>query len=187
MREETVIARAAFDEKLPTYWMLNALTILFFTFIGIAVIPVWLFLGWRIHRKQYERLECELTERTLNVRRGFLFRVEKSIPLDKIQDVSMKEGPILRHLGLSALGIETAGSSGPQGGADAQLTGVVDAPAFRDAILNQRDLVVSASGPAPAGGATSATAPPPSDGSTLEEISATLKRIEALLEREPRD
>jgi len=177
MREENVLLRARFDTKLPKYWMLSTLTVLAVTFIGIPFIPVWLVIGWGIHKKQFEKLECELTERTLNIRRGFLFRVEKAIPLDKIQDVSMKEGPILRYLGLSALGIETAGQS-VQGGSDAQLTGVVDSPEFRDAILNQRDKVVTAGEVAPSQAPSA-----PADVELLGEIRDSLSRIEALLVR----
>ena len=177
MREEKVQLEAEFDERLPHYWLLSAIFVLAVSFIGIPIIPFWLVFGRRLHRKQYERMECELTERTLNIRRGFLFRVEKNIPLDKIQDVAMKEGPILRYLGLSALAVETAGQSAPQGAGDATLVGVVDAPAFRDAILNQRDRIVAA------GPASGARAEPPAEG-LLVEIRDSLRRIEGLLERD---
>lgn len=179
MREEKVLTRAVFDEKLPVYWMVSALFLLLVTFIGIPLIPIWFLLGRAFHRKQFENMECDLTERSLNIRRGVLFRVEKNIPLDKIQDVSMKEGPILRRLGLSALVVETAGQSSPQGSGDATLTGVVDAPTFRDAILNQRDHIVASGGGPPL-----APGGPVSD-DVLVEIRDTLKRIETLLaERE---
>ena len=177
-----MLVKARFDPKLPTYWMFGTLLVLTLSFVGIPLVPVWLIFGWRVHKKQYERMECELTERSLNIRRGFLFRVEKNLPLDKIQDVAMKEGPILRHLGLSALAVETAGQSSPQGGTDATLTGVVDAPEFRDAILNQRDLVAGMLGPVRA-----AAAPAPgaaAEEGVLVEIRDSLHRIEGLLERD---
>jgi putative membrane protein len=108
-----------------------------------------------------------------------IFRSEKNIPLDKIQDVGMVEGPLLRKLGLVQLSIETAGQSSAQGAADASLVGIIDARAFRDAILEQRDRVVGA---APA----SASEPQDRAGSNsshdvLVEISASLGRIESLL------
>ena len=183
MREEKVLLKARFDPKLPHYWMIGTLFILACTFIGIPLIPFWLVLGGRVHRKQYERMECELTERSLNIRRGFLFRVDKNIPLDKIQDIAMKEGPLLRHLGLSALAVETAGQSSPQGGSDAMLTGVVDAPGFRDAILNQRDLVVGVSAGTAVGDAPSER--PMGNENALLEIRDSLHRIEGLLARDP--
>ncbi len=177
-----MLVKARFDRKLPHYWMIGTLLVLACTLIGIPLIPFWLVLGWRVHRKQYERMECELTERSLNIRRGFLFRVEKNIPLDKIQDVAMKEGPILRHLGLSALAIETAGQSSPQGGSDATLTGVVDAPGFRDVILNQRDLVAGVLTGAGTGDALLAGLT--GDENVLLEIRDSLHRIEGLLARD---
>ena len=103
-----------------------------------------------------------------------LFRTEKNVPLDKIQDVAMKEGPLLRKLGLASLGVETAGSSNPQG-ADAQLVGVVDAPVFRDAILDQRDKVVEGQGKAPVEASAS------SKDDVLVEIRDSLLRIEGVL------
>ena len=188
MRQETVLLEPRFDSRLPTYWMLSAQFVLLISVIGIPIMPFWLLFGMALHRKQYEKLECQLTERTLNIKKGVLFRTEKNIPLDKIQDVAMKEGPLLRYLGLASLSIETAGSSNPQG-ADAHLVGVVDAPAFRDAILDQRDEVVEGRGrkgaeaPAPA---TVAAAEPARDAALLGEIRDSLHRIEKLLARDPR-
>lgn len=176
MRSETVLLEAKFDSKLPNYWMFNALLVLFFSVIGIPFIPFWLVLGWSFHKKQYERLSCTLTERSLNVKRGVVFRVEKNIPLDKIQDVGMKEGPLLRKLGLASLSIETAGQSATPSGADAALVGIVDSPKFRDAILDQRDLIVSSGGAAPV-----ATEPVAGDETVLVEIRDSLKRIEGMM------
>jgi len=184
MRDEKVLVKARFDAKLPTYWMMGTLLGLTFSFIGIPFVPIWLIFGWGVHKKQYEVMECELTERSLNIRRGFIFRVEKNIPLDKIQDVGMKEGPLLRKLGLSALAVETAGQSSAQGSSDATLTGVIDAPAFRDAILNQRDLVagvaLAPAAPVPP------TAPAVAGEEVLVEIRDSLHRIEGLLGRSDR-
>ena len=140
--------------------------------------PIWFFLGWGIYQKSFDAMSFELTERALNIRKGFIFRTEKSIPLDKIQDVGMKEGPLLRRMGLSSLMVETAGQSNPQGLSDAMLTGVIDAPAFRDAILDQRDRVVALGTPT-----SSPTAPsqPAGDEGVLGEIRDSLVRIEGIL------
>lgn len=175
LRKETILQAARFDPKLPKYWMANALIMMVVTVIFIPLVPVWLFFGWSLHRKQYERLECHLTDRSLNIRKGLIFRVEKNIPLDKIQDVGLREGPLLRWLGLASLVIETAGQSSPQGGSDAHLVGVVDAPAFRDAVLDQRDAVV----------ANLRGTPPPATESQGAAASATDAQIELL--REIRD
>jgi putative membrane protein len=181
MRNETVLLEARFDTKLPKYWMISTLIGLTFTVVGIPLIPFALIFGYAFFQKRYDALQCQLTERTLHIKRGVIFRSEKNIPLDKIQDIGMTEGPLLRKLGLASLAVETAGQSATQGMADASLVGVVDAPAFRDAILDQRDRV-SATGTvavAEAAEASSAT----SSHAVLVEISESLKRIESLLER----
>ena len=139
-------------------------------------IPIWLVVGWFVHHKQYEVLECQVTDRSVNITKGLLFKTQKNIPLDKITDLAVKEGPILRALGLCVLNIETAG--GGQGSAmgEASLIGVVDALDFRDTVLEQRDKV---------GGGSHLAESPPSDAAVLVEIRDALLRIEGRLnERE---
>lgn len=183
MRNETVLRQARFDPKLPSYWMASTILGLIFTVFGIVLIPFLLMFGWGFFKKRYDVLECTLTERTLHIKRGVIFKSEKNIPLDKIQDIGMTEGPLLRRLGLASLRIETAGQSAAQGAADAQLVGVIDAPGFRDAILDQRDRVAgggAVAAPAPAEGTEASTR---TDG-VLIEIRDSLQRIEGLLTRD---
>jgi putative membrane protein len=120
----------------------------------------------------------------LVVERGVLFTVQKTIPLQRIQDLTVRGGPLLRALGLEMMSIETAGQSQPQGGSDARLLGVVDLRGFRRKVLEQCravDAVMPAEGgaPPPARGG-----PEPVEGpAVLVEIRDTLKRIEELLSR----
>ena len=65
------------------------------------------------------------------------FKEEKSIPLEKITDVGLSQGPIMRMFGLYRLSFETAGQSGH--GALVSLLGVENASEFREAILEQKD------------------------------------------------
>jgi putative membrane protein len=144
-----VLTVARFDDKLRTYWFLQIVVILLATIVGIVILPVWL-LGWGqwYARRSFDALKCELHERTLVVKRGIFFRVEKTIPLDKIQDLTVKEGPLLRWLGLRSLKIETAGQGTP-GASEADLVGIVDPIDFRDAVLRQRDALSGVSAPRP--------------------------------------
>lgn len=109
------------------------------TIVGIPVALIW-FLGvgrwWAQH--YYDKLECHLSDKTLRYRKGILVQVEKTIPLENIQDVTFVEGPILRHFHLSTLKFETAGSSAGQA-SDMHLTGIMDAHDFRNRILAARD------------------------------------------------
>ncbi len=113
--------------------------VLLISIVGIPFALLW-FLGvgrwWAQH--YYDRLECHLSDKTLRYRKGILVQVEKTIPLENIQDVTFVEGPILRYFQLSTLKFETAGSGAGQAN-DMHLTGIVDAHEFRNRILAARD------------------------------------------------
>ena len=109
------------------------------TIVGIPLALLW-FLGvgqWWAHH-YFDKLEFELTDKTLRFRKGILVQVEKTIPLENIQDVTFIEGPVLRRFNLSKLKFETAGHSAGQAN-DMELTGIIDAHAFRNRILEARD------------------------------------------------
>lgn len=89
-------------------------------------------------RLHIERLECELTPKALRYRKGIIVQVEKTIPLENIQDVTFIEGPLLRHVNLSTIKFETAGMSAGQG-SHMHLTGIIDAHAFREVMMEARE------------------------------------------------
>ena len=135
-----LLKKAEFNPRLKTYLNLYGLFILLISLITIPLIPFWLIIAPYFIGKYFDRLECELTSRSLRFKKGFIVQIEKTIPLDKIQDLTFKEGPILKKLGLSVLRIETAGNSGA-GSADLSLLGIVDAHKFREMVFDQRDKV----------------------------------------------
>ncbi len=73
--------------------------------------------------------------------------MERTIPLDKIQDLTFREGPLLKAFGLSIFKIETAGNTG-QGSSDMTLIGIINAADFRKKVFDQRDKVTDHSGSA---------------------------------------
>jgi len=129
-----------FDRKVIVYWWLAAMLGLAVTIIGIPLAILWLPLGWIVHKKQFENLSCELTDRSINLRMGWLFKKQQNIPLDKLTDVSIHEGPILNFFGVVRMQFETAGAQ------PFMLTGVKDGPSFRDLVLKQRDSLSTLSG-----------------------------------------
>lgn len=137
MRDEEVLARASFHPNLRVYRYVQVAGLMVATVVGIVALPVWLVAGWWWSTRYWELLECELGERTLSIAYGIWFRTEKSIPLEQIQDVSVRHGPLLDWLGLTKLRIETAGQGSEQ--AAGNLVGVERAVAFRDRILEQRE------------------------------------------------
>lgn len=191
MSRGDVLERAEFDPKLRLYLVLQGAGVLAATIVGIVLIPFWAVAGPFWARRYYERLECALTERTLTYHKGILFRSEVTVPLDKIQDLTVKYGPVLDWLGLAKLSVVTAGQHAAQG-AEIGLVGVVDAPAFRDRVLDRRDALADRRpgrgtdrGRAPPGDAAGA-GPEDDQRPGADAVAGSLERIEALL-REIRD
>ncbi len=139
---DPILLSAQFDPRLQTYFMLQAQALLLCTFIGIPLMPFWFLFARGIHRRQYQGLGCELTTRSLVVRRGHIFKVQQNIPLDKVTDLAVYEGPLLRALGLTSMRIETAGGGQATATGQAFLPGVVNLEAFRERVLAQRDAIV---------------------------------------------
>ena len=135
---DEVLAEASFHPNLRWYRYLQGALGLVASVVGIVALPVWLVAGWWWAVRSWEVLECELAERTLSIGYGIWFRTEKSIPLEQIQDVSVRHGPLLDWLGLTKLKIETAGQGSSQQAAG-NLVGVEEPIAFRDRILEQRE------------------------------------------------
>lgn len=168
-----LLKKAEFNPRLKTYLNLYGLFVLFISLITIPLIPFWLVIAPYFINKYFDRLECELTTRSLRFKKGLIVQIEKTIPLDKIQDLTFKEGPLLKKLGLSVLRIETAGNSGA-GTADLSLLGIVDAHEFRQMVFDQRDIVTDNS----KGNSTESE----SMVEILADIRDSLKRIESKIQ-----
>ena len=138
--EEHVIWDAEFNDAVTTYWLLNGIILCIVTVVGILFLPIWFFMGKWITRKYLASHKCTLTDRSLKVSKGILTKIEKTVPLDRITDVGIIQGPIMRYFDIEALSVETAGQS--SAGSLVQLAGIKDGRKFRDAVLAQRDRVV---------------------------------------------
>ncbi len=174
--------KAEFHPALKTYIFVYVLWMLFVSIIGIIVVPFWLFgFGMFFTQRYFSHLECALTEKTLEYRKGYLFRVEKTVLLDKIQDLTLKEGPLLRAFGLAMLIVETAGQSNPESTGDAKLIGIIDAREFRKKVLAQRDKLTAES--LAEKSATKEIQTDENQITLLSDIRNSLGRIEKMLER----
>ena len=164
---------AEFNPRIKAYIIWYGVLICFIMLFAIPLIPVWLIIAAIYVPKYYDRLHCELTTRSLKFTKGYIFKTEKTIPLDKIQDLTFKEGPLLKALGLSILKIETAGGSGTAS-PDLTLIGIVDASNFRDRVFDQRDIVTENKSSSSSQGYNE------TEGivEVLKDIRASLKRIE---------
>lgn len=130
---------ARFHPRLPTYLLAAPAIVLALTVVGIPFLLLWIPLGGLWARRYVERLTCRLTEDTVEIGKGLLFRHEATIPLDRIQDISLREGPLQRYLGISALRFETAGGAGAAQSGNLDIPGIRDAREFRTAVLRQRN------------------------------------------------
>lgn len=137
MAEEIVIAEAEFTPKVCIYWLLSGAIVIAVTVVGIPLLIIWFPVGFIFTRHYLDSMKCVLTNKVLRVNKGVLTKTEKTIPLEKITDLGLVQGPVMRAFGIEQLSIETAGQSGV--GALVSLQGIVDAKAFRKKVLDQRD------------------------------------------------
>ena len=156
-----------FDKKITIYWWMVANLTLLSTIVGRPLMIFWLPFGWLVHLRQYQHMSAALTDRSVNMRVGWMFKKQQNIPLDKLTDVSIHEGPILNAFGVVKMQFETAGA------APFILTGVKNSDEFRDLVLKQRDLLVSNTQP---------IAPSVGSNDVLAEIRDLLKSIDSRLE-----
>jgi putative membrane protein len=179
MSEPAILWDAEFNPKVKAYYLWSTTIILCVTIIGIPFAIVYLIVGNWLIGLYLENLGCTLSERTLDIKKGILNKTESTIPLEKITDLQMFQGPIMRHFGLRGFKVETAGQSSGPGGSLVNIIGIVDAVEFRKSVLDQRDRLASG------GQATSAAAPPPTPATgddsakILGEIRDVLVRIES--------
>jgi len=139
--ESNLIQKAEFNPSIKTYILLIVAFFLTISVLGIPILIIWfLGLGQYISKRFYENLSCELTDRHLEFKKGVLFKIEKTIPLENIQDLTFVENPFLKILDLRILKIETAGQSNPQG-SDMKLIGILDSSDFKKKVLHQRELL----------------------------------------------
>lgn len=179
-----ILREATFDrDALVKYHWTGLLPVCVFIITIPIVIVVAIFYAVLLDRI-IASWSATLTRRSLIVRKGVFNKVERTIPLEKITDLSATQGPIMRLFGLKRLGVETAGqSTGSEGGSLVSLIGIVDTDDFRTAVLEQRDRVTGVADEPRTGTTFEAAAMAIPDASTLADIAATLRRIETLLER----
>jgi len=142
-QDNPIIRKAVFNPKVKTYIFLIVLFYLFVSVIGIVVIPIWIFgFGQWISGKFFNTLKCELSTKNLYFSKGIILHIEKTIPLENIQDVSFWGGPVLRYFGLTFIKIETAGGGGSHNSNMMSIPGVEEAEAFKNLVLLQREKVI---------------------------------------------
>jgi putative membrane protein len=178
MRTEKIILRATFNPKVKTYWILSSTIAFVFSIIGIPLLVIWIPLAFVFAERYLQSLECVLTDKAVKLKSGIMNKVEKTIPLDKITDLGLSQGPIMRALDIERVSVETAGSSSP--GALASVIGINGGRAFRDAVMQQKELMTAGVGSGSSAANTGMIEAGQSEEQTqlLREIRDCLVRIE---------
>lgn len=179
---ERILREAEFGPRVVAYHVWSVAVVFLCTVVLIPLLPIAVPVAIWYYRRHYQRLRVVLTSRDLKIHRGILVREEKSIPLEKITDLRLFQGPIMRHFGVTGLAVETAGQT--SAGALATVHGIVDTEGFRDQVLKQRDRIADSDEPS---GKQASVQPASVDSDqqimldTLSDIRDTLRRIEERL------
>ncbi|MEN0021119.1 MAG: PH domain-containing protein [Planctomycetota bacterium] len=188
MPEPAVLRTAEFDPRVKTYRLTSSMLVCLVSVIFIPLIPIVYLIGQWLVQRWLDALGCTLTERTLEIKQGIFNRSESTIPLEKITDLQLHQGWLMRRFGLEGFRVETAGQSSVPGGSLVNMIGIVDTRAFREAVLAQRDARESqqrTTAPAspPLAADTSGVASPEAV-ELLREAVASLHRIEASIRKD---
>jgi membrane protein YdbS with pleckstrin-like domain len=101
---------------------------------GLVVAAVYWIWGKSLSTRQSQALSYRLENGKLCADSGVYFLKRKSIPLDRVSDFMLAQGPLQRRYGIWALHVQTAGAGG-QTIAEAILFGLEDPEAVRDELF----------------------------------------------------
>ncbi|MCL1909504.1 MAG: PH domain-containing protein [Kiritimatiellaeota bacterium] len=101
--------------------------------VFILLLYCFAFAPW-LGQRQAANLRYRLEDDVLCVDGGVFFVYRKSIPVERITDIALVQGPILRRHGIWAMRIQTAGSPN----CEATLYAVHNPEAVRELILSRR-------------------------------------------------
>jgi membrane protein YdbS with pleckstrin-like domain len=104
-----IVVFTRFDEYMPRYVRLlvqagEAFAIAALVFEGVV--------GWTIVRLDYELRWYMVSDRAIRIREGIATIREKTIALANIQNISIRQGPLQRLLGIADVEVRTAGGGG---------------------------------------------------------------------------
>jgi len=111
--------------------------IVFIVLASVFLLLVLSVFGHWLCPQQANNLCYRLEGSTLRADGGVFFLFRKSIPLERITDVALVQGPLMRFFNIWAMRIQTAGSAQ----CEATLYGVRNPEEMRELILSQRKQV----------------------------------------------
>jgi membrane protein YdbS with pleckstrin-like domain len=100
--------------------------------ILISTVVIYILL-WIWVSMYYDSMSYELREDEINWKRGVWFRTTGIVPYNRIVNLDLRQGPLMRFLGISTLAIQTAGYSG-QAVPEIKIEGIEHAEELRELI-----------------------------------------------------
>jgi membrane protein YdbS with pleckstrin-like domain len=145
-------------------------------FLGILVILVAIIVLFAVWAKlYYASMWYELHHDEMRWKRGVIFRRTGIVPYNRITNIDIRQGPVMRRLKISTISIQTAGYSG-QAQAEIRIEAIVHAEELRELI---RGMVRATGGGDGTGTGSAGTTVKTAELQILDE----LKAIRELLER----
>lgn len=142
-------------------------------FIAVIFILLWIWVGM-----YYDSMSYELREDEINWKRGVWFQTTGIVPYNRIVNLDLRQGPLMRFLGISTLAIQTAGYSG-QAVPEIKIEGIEHAEELRELIRSH----VRGSLSHDDGTGSAKPSSSPSGVSVHQQMLTELQKIRSLLEQ----
>src|SRR5512137_1531433 len=149
-----------------------------FSFVILGFIAVIFILLWIWVAMYYDSMSYELREDEINWKRGVWFQTTGIVPYNRIVNLDLRQGPLMRFLGISTLAIQTAGYSG-QAVPEIKIEGIEHAEELRELIRPHVRGSVSHDD----GTGSAKPSSTPSGISVHQQMLAELQQIRSLLEQ----
>ncbi len=115
----------------------NALSVVLGLLYGLVALPAIVM--------QYLRFSYRITPQQIVIQKGVLNRKNRSIPIERVQNIQIEQNLFARLLGVAKVNIETAGSSGTEG--SLEYVGVDAAHEIRQAVRSFQHRTAEAPAP----------------------------------------
>ncbi|MBP7410858.1 MAG: PH domain-containing protein [Methanoculleus sp.] len=145
--------------------------------VALPVLAAVVFVVYWIPR-YYESIVYRLTVTEITWQRGVWFRQTGIVPYNRITNVDIVQGPLMRFFAFSAVRVQTAGYSA-QARAEIVLNGIADPKDLQEKIMN----FVRRTGPVAVGGGPEEVPVPPAADVIVEELRAIRRLLESREER----
>ncbi|WP_292491980.1 PH domain-containing protein [Methanoculleus sp. 10] len=145
--------------------------------VALPVLAAVVFVVYWIPR-YYESIVYRLTVTEITWQRGVWFRQTGIVPYNRITNVDIIQGPLMRFFAFSAVRVQTAGYSA-QARAEIVLNGIADPKDLQEKIMN----FVRRTGPVAVGGGPEEVPVPPAADAIVEELRAIRRLLESREER----